>query len=169
MMRPLTRCALALTVIAAALLPACPSHAQLLQNDLLWKINDTRVAYGLQPLIPVNEMTEAASFHAGDMFRNNIEGHIGSNGLDGGQRLHLVGYNASAWGEIVGHAYANGDQTYLWDNAQMLNWWMNSPPHRANILNPSFTEIGLGISTGPRDSGGQTVYHRYWCVVFGTR
>ena len=69
----------------------------------------------------------------------------------------------------MGESNATGDASYLWGNDEMLNWWMNSPPHRANILNPNFTEFGIGVSNGSRDEGGQLVYHRYWCVIFGSR
>jgi uncharacterized protein YkwD len=168
-MRSVVRFALTLTVTAAAVLAPRPSHAQLLQNELLWKINDTRVANGLAPLQPVNEMTTAASYLAGEMFQRAYAGHYDSAGRDGGQRLQLLGYNASAWGEIVGESWANGDASYLWGNDEMLDWWMNSPPHRANILNPTFTEVGIGVSNGSRDEGGQLVYRRYWCVIFGVR
>jgi uncharacterized protein YkwD len=168
-MRSLVRFALTLAVTAAALLAPRPSHAQLLQNELLWKINDIRVANGVAPLQPVDLMTTAATYLTGEMFQRGYAGHYDSAGRDGGQRLTLLGYNFTSWGEIVGEANADGDASYLWGNDEMLDWWMNSPPHRANILNPSFTEFGLGVSTGARDEGGQTVYHRYWCVIFGSR
>jgi uncharacterized protein YkwD len=168
-MRSLARFALTLAVTAAALLAPRASHAQLLQNELLWKINDIRVANGLAALTPVDEMTTAASYLTGEMFQRGYAGHYDSAGRDGGQRLTLLGYNFTSWGEIVGESNATGDASYLWGNDEMLNWWMNSPPHRANILNPNFTEFGLGVSNGSRDEGGQLVYHRYWCVVFVSR
>jgi uncharacterized protein YkwD len=168
-MRSLVRFALTVAVTAAALLAPRASHAQLLQNELLWKINDIRVANGLAALRPVDEMTTSATYLTGEMFRRGSASHYDSAGRDGGQRLTLLGYNFTSWGEIIGESYANGDASYLWGNDEMINWWMNSPPHRANILNPSFTEFGLGVSTGARDEGGQTVYHRYWCVIFGSR
>jgi uncharacterized protein YkwD len=168
-MRSVARFAVVLAVSVAALV-ARPSHAQLLQNELLWKINETRAAHGLARLTPIDDLTMAASFLAGDSFRNNLEGHIDSFGRDGGQRLSLIGYSFSSWGEIVGHSWSNGTPEYLWTNDQMLEWWMNSPPHRANILNPGFTEVGIGVSNGGfREVAGQRVFHRYWCVVFGSR
>jgi uncharacterized protein YkwD len=160
---------LTIAVTVAALLAPRPSHAQSLKNELLWKINDIRVAHGLSPLRPINEMTMAASYLAGEMFQRGYAGHTDSAGRDGGQRLSLLGYAYTSWGEIVGESNAYGDAGYLWGNDQMLQWWMNSPPHRANILNPSFTEFGLGVSNGSRYEGDQLVYRRYWCVIFGSR
>jgi uncharacterized protein YkwD len=168
-MRSLARFALTLAVSAVALLAPRPSHAQLLQNELLWKINEIRVANGLAALTPVDTMTTAASYLTGEMFQRGYAGHTDSAGRDGGQRLTLLGYNFTSWGEIVGESYANGDASYLWGNDEMLDWWMNSPPHRANILNPNFTEFGIGVSNGSSVEGGQVVYHRYWCVIFGSR
>jgi uncharacterized protein YkwD len=168
-MRSLGRFVLTIAVTAAALLAPRPSHAQLLQNELLWKLNDIRIAHGLAPLRPVDEMTTAASYLAGEMFQRGYAGHYDSAGRDGGQRLQLLGYPYTYWGEIVGETYAYGDASYLWGNDQMLDWWMNSPPHRANILNPNFTELGIGVSNGGRYENEQLVYRRYWCVIFGAR
>jgi uncharacterized protein YkwD len=189
MARLLVRHLLVLTVAAGTLIAAAPSHAQgfsgvlrpdrlntrifadsavLPQNRLLWLINDTRVAHGLAPLIPNNEILTAASYLAGDMARNERASHTDSYGRDGGQRLVLSGYQPAAWGEIIGESWATGSPEYLWTEQDMLNWWMNSPPHRANILNPTFTEIGVGIAN-KTIPGSPTIYRRYWCVVFGDR
>jgi uncharacterized protein YkwD len=100
------------------------------------------------------------------MYRRGAASHTDSAGRDLGQRLQLIGYSATAWGEIIGESHSQGGSQWLWGNAEMLNWWMNSPPHRANILNPNFTEIGLGVSTGSPDG---SAFNRYWCVVFGRR
>jgi uncharacterized protein YkwD len=180
-MRSLARFAFTLAVTAAALLAPRASHAQVarefnwlirdisLVNELHGIINDIRGKNGLAPLSPVNEMTTAASNLAGEMFQRGYASHYDSAGRDGGQRLQLLGYVPRYWGEIIGESYAYGDSSYLWGNGQMLDWWMNSPPHRANILDPNFTEVGIWVKSGPRDEGGQIVYRRYWCVIFGSR
>jgi uncharacterized protein YkwD len=178
-MRSLARFALTLAVTAAALLAPRPSHAQV-PNEFIWQlydialvgelhvlINDIRVRNGLAPLSPVNEMTTAASNLVGEMFQRGYASHYDSAGRDGGQRLQLLGYNYTSWGEIIGESW--GDASSLWGNGEMLNWWLNSPPHRANILNPNFTEFGGWVRSGPREEGGQIVYRRYWCVIFGSR
>jgi uncharacterized protein YkwD len=184
-MRSLARFALSLAVTAAALLAPRPSHAQVPNdalNIIVWQaydialagelhvlINDIRARNGLAPLTAVNQMTTASSNLVGEMFQRGYASHYDSAGRDGGQRLTLLGYNFTSWGEIIGESYAVGDPKPLWGNGEMLNWWMNSPPHRANILNPNFTEFGGWVRSGWRDEGGQLVYRRYWCVVFGSR
>lgn len=59
----------------------------------------------------------------------------------------------------IGENIAAGDLTA----ADVVNGWMNSPGHRANILNAEFREIGVGVLTG----GGE--FGIYWVQVFGTR
>lgn len=180
-MRSLARFALTLAVTAAALLAPRPSHAQV-PNEAIWQaydvalvgelhvlINDIRARNGLAPLTAVNAMTTASSNLVNEMFQQGYASHSDSAGRDAGQRLTLLGYNFTSWGEIIGEAKATGDPSGLWGNGEMLNWWMNSPPHRANILNPNFTEFGGWVRSGWGQEGGQLVYHRYWCVVFGSR
>jgi uncharacterized protein YkwD len=59
----------------------------------------------------------------------------------------------------IGENIAAGDPTA----AEVVAGWMNSPGHRANILNPEFREIGVGVLTGAGEFG------IYWVQVFGTR
>jgi uncharacterized protein YkwD len=179
-MRSLARFALTIAVAAAALLAPRPSHAQA-PNEIIWQayeialvgelhvlINDIRARNGLAPLTLANAMTTASSNLVGVMFQRGYAGHYDAAGRDGGQRLQLLGYNYTSWGEIIGESWS-GDASALWGNGEMLNWWMNSPPHRANILNPNFSEFGGWVRSGWHDEGGQLVYRRYWCVVFGSR
>ena len=68
--------------------------------------------------------------------------HDGSDGSDVGDRLDRVGYAWRTYGENV----AWNQQT----PAAVMDAWMNSPGHRANILNCSFTEIGVGVAQEQR-------------------
>ena len=58
----------------------------------------------------------------------------------------------------IGENIAAGDTTA----ADVVNGWMNSPGHRANILNAEFREIGVGVLTGAGE------FSIYWVQVFGT-
>lgn len=64
--------------------------------------------------------------------------HTGSNGSSAGDRIRANGGSFRTWGENVaaGFGSANG----------VVNGWMNSSGHRANILNPAFTQIGVAVS-----------------------
>lgn len=69
-----------------------------------------------------------------------------------GDRLTAAGYSWRAYGENI----ASGQPTA----AAVVAAWMNSPAHRANILNPSFTDVGTGYAT---DNTGRP----YWVQLFG--
>ena len=74
--------------------------------------------------------------------------HTGSDGSNARQRLDRVGYAWRAYGENV----AWNQQT----PAAVMNAWMNSSGHRANILNCAFTEIGVGVAAATGRTGRRT-------------
>ena len=80
-------------------------------------------------------------------------GHTGSDGSSAGDRIDRVGY---AW-----RSFAENAATGQYSPAEVVEGWMNSPGHRANILNPKLEEIGIGFSL---DTNGST----YWIQKFGT-
>ena len=89
------------------------------------------------------ELARAAQAHAEDCAQRNRGSHVGSDGAKLAARLARVGYAARTSSEN-------------WANAQSVGhafgmWW-NEPkgrdPHRRNILNSRFTEIGIGIAKG---------------------
>merc|ERR1719456_31965 len=62
--------------------------------------------------------------------------------------------------EDAGYAWHGGGENVAWNQRsaeQVMSAWMNSPGHRANILNSGFKNIGIGLSDG-----------WYWTQVFGT-
>ena len=64
--------------------------------------------------------------------------HTGTDGSNPGDRIARAGYRFSAWGENVAIGYP--------DAASVMDGWMNSPGHRANILSGNVTEIGIGLA-----------------------
>jgi len=119
-------------------------------RDVIDFTNQNRVANGLKPLTISLKLVSAAQYHAKNMAYFNTMAHtISGEGLTGpyavGQdlstpvkRLGYYGYNWSWWGENIAYNY-QGPRV-------VVNAWMNSPAHRANILNAKFTEIGVGIA-----------------------
>ena len=116
--------------------------------------NQVRAQNGLPPLSVELSLIWAAQVHANDQAALNRLSHTGRHGDAGqrivGQRATRRDYRWSAWGENV----AAGAP----DAASVLNGWMNSPEHRANILNPSYTDIGVGLAYS---SNGTP----YWTMV----
>jgi len=133
-------------------------------RDIIDFTNQQRVANGLGVLRISVKLWSAAQYHAKNMAYFNTMAHvISGEGLTGPyalgrdlstpvNRLAYYGYNWSWWGENIAYNYS-GPRT-------VVNAWMNSSGYRANILNPNFTEIGIGISY---NSAGQS----YYCQEFG--
>jgi uncharacterized protein YkwD len=113
------------------------------QAEILELINGKRIAQGLVALTWSPELALAAQAHADDCGQRSRGSHVGSDGAKLAARLARIGYAARTSSEN-------------WANAQSVGhafgmWW-NEPkgrdPHRRNILNPRFTEIGIGVAKG---------------------
>ncbi|MFJ8667511.1 sigma-70 family RNA polymerase sigma factor [Streptomyces sp. NPDC093600] len=114
--------------------------------------NSERAQAGCGPLTANPLLDEAARRHSEDMAARDFFDHTNPDGDGPGERVTAAGYRWTTYGENI----AKGQRT----PAQVMESWMNSPGHRANILNCSFEEIGIGL----HDSGGP-----YWTQVFGAR
>jgi len=125
------------------------------ESELLRLTNLERQKAGLSPLKLSSRLTDAAQSHAVDMANNNYFSHTGRNGSSVGNRAKANGYKYRVVGENLAAGRATPEGT--------IRQWMNSPGHRANILNQRFTEIGFGYANAPNSS-----YRHYWVQVFGT-
>lgn len=106
-------------------------------------VNAERAKAGCKALTIDDKLMTAAQRHSQDQADHGNMSHTGSDGSDPGDRIDRVGYQWRTYGENV-----------AWNQktpAAVMDAWMNSPGHRANILNCAFTEIGVGIasSNGP--------------------
>jgi uncharacterized protein YkwD len=116
-----------------------------LSGALLNEINAVRAANGCGPVSPSPQLTAAAARQAADMLTSGVVGHVGSDGSSVAQRVTDAGYTS----------YANLGEVVFWGTgsagtpATAVNWWMNSPGHRAIITNCSLTEAGFAaVSNG---------------------
>jgi uncharacterized protein YkwD len=109
-------------------------------------LNRERTTRGLPPLRENALLDQASVEHSQDMVRADYFEHTTPDGRTVEDRLRALGYqrgvNASA-GENI--AYGVGGKS---TPQAIVRIWMNSPPHRADILRPAFTEIGIGIALG---------------------
>ena len=126
-----------------------------LESELLRLTNLERQKASLAPLKLSLPLTRAAQLHATDMARNNYFSHKGQNGSSMADRVKATGYKYSYLGENIAAGRSAAEGT--------IRQWMNSPGHRANILNRSFTEIGFGYANDQNST-----YKHYWVQVFGT-
>ena len=121
--------------------------------------NNERAKAGLPPLKLNNKLVNAAQDHSSDMAQDDFFSHTGADGSSIGDRVKGSGYQYSRTGENI----AAGQPT----PEAVVRGWMNSPGHRANILNPNYTEIGVGYEYLENDTGSVN-YNHYWTQVFGT-
>ncbi|MFF3611460.1 sigma-70 family RNA polymerase sigma factor [Streptomyces sp. NPDC002580] len=116
-------------------------------------VNKERAAAGCGPLTEDPELEDAALDHSEDMDARDFFDHNNPDGVDPGERITAAGYRWSTYGENI----AMGQST----PQAVMESWMNSPGHRANILNCSFKNIGVGVHKG---SGGP-----WWTQDFGAK
>lgn len=106
---------------------------------VLGGINAQRAANGCGPLASNGQLNAAASRHANDMQTSGVTGHDGSDGSNPATRIADAGYApVSVWAENVYWGTGGGATA---DAA--VTWWMNSPGHRANILNCALKDVGV--------------------------
>lgn len=75
------------------------------------------------------------------------------------EQVEKFGYEWSNWGENIAAGYTTPEA--------VVQGWIDSPGHRANMLSDSFAEIGIG-HVYLADDRGDTNYHHYWTQAFGT-
>jgi len=140
-----------LAMILAAMLCLSTAHAQTdAATDLAMRLNRERIARGLAPLALNPQLTAAAQSHADDIARHRNFGHIGSDGSTATERIARAGYGKYSWGYRIGENWA-----HFRNVADAMAMWMDSTPHRNNILHPLLREMGVGVATV---NGGTVVY-----------
>ena len=114
-------------------------------------VNEERSKAGLQPLKMSEELRSIANLKAKDMAENNYFDHYSATYGSPFQMLQQFGVHYSAAGENI----AAGQKT----PEEVMNSWLNSSGHRANILNKNFDTLGIGIYEGGK-------YGTYWVQLF---
>jgi uncharacterized protein (TIGR03000 family) len=122
------------------------------EKTILKLINAEREKAGLAPLKTDPKLNRVARSHSLNMGKQSTLAHQ-LDGKGASDRMKDAGYRLRVYGENVGV----GSRT----PAQAVQMWMNSPPHKENILTAEFTETGLGIATG---KGGKKYYTEVFAV-----
>jgi len=123
---------------------------------LLTLINQARTDQGLATLTLRSPLTAAARVHSADMACNNFISHTGSDGSRPADRVAAQGYSFTWIGENI---YAGGGSNNTPERA--FEWWMNSTPHRNNILGPNYQSIGIGYQYS-----SESQYGGHFTLVF---
>ncbi|HET7061216.1 MAG TPA: CAP domain-containing protein [Nitrosospira sp.] len=127
------------------------SLANAYEQYMLELVNAERARAGAQPLALDGDLNEAAENHSAWMIATDTFSHTGTGGSNPGARMTNGGYAFSgswAWGENIAWMSTRAPAGLQNEVEQMHNNLMNSPGHRANILNPNFREIGIGLEVG---------------------
>jgi uncharacterized protein YkwD len=147
--------ALSLTTGVAA---AAPPEAVLAeQAQVVMLVNQQRAAAGLAPLVVNETLADGAQSYAEYMANANFFSHTGPDGSNVTARAEKAGY--TSW-VFLAENLAAGQPT----PDRVVQAWMNSPTHRANILAPEAKEVGLGHAFNPNARFGN-----YWALEFGTQ
>ena len=121
------------------------------EQYLLELINADRASAGVQPLAGDGALNLAADNHSQWMIDADVFSHTGANGSSPTARMQAAGYAfTGAWsnGENIGWMSLRAPEGYADELQQLHAGLMNSPGHRANLLNGTFTEVGLGFQVG---------------------
>lgn len=121
------------------------------EQQVLNLVNEQRAKYGLSALTYNTALEAVAYSHSKDMAQNNYFSHTNLSGQSPFDRMKAAGISYRSAAENI----AAGQKT----PQEVVNAWMNSSGHRANILNSSVTQMGVGIY-----SGGS--YGVYWTQLF---
>jgi uncharacterized protein YkwD len=145
--------AIVLGTLAAATLAASPAFADD-SGDIAALVNRDRSAQGLPGLQRNGALDSVAAAWAAQMAASGTLSH-------NPQTSSQIPGGWSRWGENVAQGQRSG--------SEMHTAWMNSPGHRANILNGSFREIGIGIANGAPVSLGAATAGATYATDFGYR
>lgn len=122
-----------------------------LEEEVVKLVNQKRVANGLQPLTSNWQAARVARIKSQDMINNKYFSHTSPVYGSPFKMMEDYGLKFSAAAENI----AMGQRTAQ----EVVNSWMNSPGHRANILNKSFTQLGVGAA---KNASGSI----YWTQLF---
>ncbi|WP_367128868.1 CAP domain-containing protein [Saccharothrix sp. HUAS TT1] len=133
--------------------PAAPTRTEVevAEDEVVELTNAERVANGCAALAADDRLAAAARAHSADMAAQNYFDHVSKDGRSFVDRVKAAGYPSPGAENI-----AAGQRTA----AAVVKGWMESPGHRANILNCKLKTLGVGMARGGS-------YGIYWTQNFG--
>ncbi len=120
------------------------------------RANAERTSRGIAPLTYHVQLAQAADIHGNDQRNRPCAAgfltHTGTDGSSPGDRIKRTGLSVRNWAENIACRYTSAQA--------VMDGWMASSGHRANILNPALTHVGVSLTFA--DDGTA-----YWVQVFG--
>ena len=123
---------------------ATPKELRQTASWVLHYMNRARQRHKLPNLQRYLALESAAQKHSNWMARNKRFSHEGRRGSSPHQRMKAESFGGSTTGENIYRLPARRDQKKLAKN--LVDGWMNSPGHRANILHSGFRYLGVGLA-----------------------
>ena len=148
--RAVARVCLVVWLAAIACAPFAAAESPDRTTLLLDSVNQTRAQAGVPPLRMNAELANAAMAQARHVAAAGRLSHLGPNGENLGARLQEAAYDYAETAENL----ASGPT----DPARIVSLWQASPGHNRNILNPAYSEAGIGRATS-QDLD-------YWVMIF---
>jgi len=136
----------------ARISPVTTTSGVVKEDEVLSWTNAKRAENGATPLVRNSMLDLAARVKAEDMLARQYFEHVSPTGKDAGDLVTEAGYEYL----LVGENLAYGDFT---DAKDLVDAWMNSPGHRANILKARYEEIGISAILGVYQG------HKVWMAV----
>ena len=128
--------------------PTLPESVTAYETEVVRLVNDVRKANGLKPLLQDWQLSRVARYKSQDMRDLGYFSHTSPTYGSPFNMMKSFGISYKTAGENIAKGYATPKA--------VVDAWMNSPGHRANILNPSYTHIGVGfVASG-----------NYWTQMF---
>lgn len=127
------------------------SQANAYEQYMLELINSERAKVGAQPLAFDGDLNESAENHSSWMIATDTFSHTGAGGSSPGDRMKAAGYVFSgswAWAENIAWMSTRAPAGLQDEVLQLHTNLMNSSGHRANLLNDTYREIGVGLEAG---------------------
>lgn len=127
------------------------SQASELERQMLDLINAERTLHGLNPVQLERRLNASSEDHSEWMLQQDIFSHTGASDSSAGDRMRAAGFDFSGtwtWAENIAWQSERGAPGLADDVINLHNSLMNSPGHRANILNPDVELVGIGIEQG---------------------
>lgn len=132
------RVVLMLTIMAlTASFPAFAARETLTVEQILEQTNADRRLNGLPDLKLDHTLNQAAFAKAEDMLANNYFAHVSPEGVKPWHWFKALGYRYSFAGENLAIGFE--------DARDLGQSWMSSPKHRANLLSPNYSDLGVAI------------------------
>ncbi|MCC7356085.1 MAG: hypothetical protein IT410_00510 [Candidatus Doudnabacteria bacterium] len=128
-------------LVLLSLGPVSPAFSSAITpENIISLTNESRIEYGIGTVTQNSQLRAAAQAKADDMLANQYFAHNSPDGRTPWDFIKAAGYKYVIAGENLAVDFVQAEN--------VEDAWMNSPGHRANILNENFEEIGIGIAQG---------------------